>query len=135
MRLRRITACGVALLALATPAIAQVCDTERPNWNPTAGPASTLDELAQFMIEPLGLAVLALGLLAVSVQWRWLTALAGVSACVALALIVIDFVIPDAIKLAAMEEGCIGPPYMTLIFLAAFVTVKGWLTFRPPQPA
>ncbi|MFN7599429.1 MAG: hypothetical protein ACK5PT_22365, partial [Cereibacter sp.] len=52
-------------LAAPAPAIAEVCDKERPAWNPQDGPVSQLDDLGLFFSDPFGLAVLVMAIVCI----------------------------------------------------------------------
>lgn len=113
-----------ALLA-ATPAWAEVCDKERPGWDPALGAVTGMDELVGFIGSPAGFVLLGLGVVALMRPWRW----------PALAVVVIGLALTqwwvgqqaglfgDGTFGAAMVEGCIGHPSLKVGFVTVFALV------------
>ncbi len=96
----------IALLATATPAVAEVCDKARPGWTPADGAVGLWGELAAFMVTP------AFGVMVVALVAGWYFRQQMLLAAVMLAAVVFAVprhlpVNPDLIA-AARVEGCMG---------------------------
>ncbi|MGH1423877.1 MAG: hypothetical protein ACRBBU_04060 [Pseudooceanicola sp.] len=124
-----------ALLITASPAFAEVCDKERPNWNHIDGSVSQLGDLWLFFASPFGVGLTIVLLMAIYFRNAW------VSGVVVLPLIAIAWLIGstwlefDYITQAAVREGCITSPVVKISVLtfAAFALVV--VTFRRLKPA
>ncbi|MDU9002890.1 hypothetical protein [Sedimentitalea todarodis] len=113
----------IVLLATATPALAEVCDKERPGWTPADGPATGLDEVVFHATSLPGLGILGALTLALLVGGRLYWTLSALfSGVIALALWTTHSA-PDDITLAAIAEGCVGPKSLSIGFLAAIFVV------------
>lgn len=116
-------------LALPTPLWAEVCDKERPDWRPSAGPMSALDELLRFLTLPVGLLLLTLLVLAALLPRMWTVALLLGYAALLLILVALPLLDSEpgfaAIYSAARAEGCIGPkwPIYGLLALVCFAAL------------
>jgi len=128
----------ILLLALLpSAALAEVCDKERPDWNPAHGPATGLDELVFLFTSLPGLGMLgAITLAALTGQKRYFAITALFSALIGAAQW-ITVTAPDELTRAAISEGCVGPQTLpiaacailtstALVFLALL-----WLRERP----
>ncbi len=104
----------IALLLSGSPALAEVCDQERPGWHPQDGPASGLDEVLFLATSLPGLGLLGALTLAVLVGGRLYWALTALFAgVIALALWLLRRA-PDDIMNAAIAEGCVGPQGLSI---------------------
>jgi hypothetical protein len=120
----------VMALAASAPAIAiaEVCDKERPAWNPQDGPVSQLDNLAFFFSEPLGLIVLAMAGACILIRKTWFTALVITVFVIVVALLTIAWFEDYHVKSAAASEGCLTAPVLTgltLVAISAFLAFVG----------
>ncbi|MEW9918317.1 hypothetical protein AB2B41_01770 [Marimonas sp. MJW-29] len=106
---------ATALLA-PLPAWAEVCDRMRPLWTPGT-PATAWDELIALMITPPSLVLLLLSVLVLRFRHQW-----GALAVVMAWSLWVSFVAlstPDAARLHAISEGCIGSPTLFILAVAA----------------
>ncbi len=122
------------LFLLPTAALAEVCDKQRPNWDPALGPATGLDELVFLFTSLPGLGILgALTLAALTGQKRYFAITALFSTLVGAAL----SLPPDDLTLAAIAEGCVGPQTLPIATCAAIAALSLmflallWLRGRP----
>ncbi|MCA3443686.1 MAG: hypothetical protein INF52_10010 [Rhodobacter sp.] len=106
-------------LAAPAPAIAEVCDKERPAWNPQDGPVSPLGDLAVFFSEPLGLTVLAMAGACSLLRKTWFTVLVITFLITVVALLTIIWLEDYHIKSTAVSEGCLTAPVLTGLTLVA----------------
>ena len=108
---------GTATLMLAaSPSYAEVCAQMRPNWTPGV-PASAWDELIALMSTPPSLVLILASLIAVRFAHQW-----GALVVVLLWTLWVSLVAmssPDAARLAALQEGCIGSPTLFIAAVAA----------------
>ena len=109
-------------MALLTPSLARadVCDKERPFWDPETGPATALDEALHFAASPLTIALLVATALAVRFKSAWggLAVVCGWSGLVGLITFAPSMDLAS-IRHAAIEEGCIGSPALFIALVAA----------------
>lgn len=123
----RLTLALAALLLAANPALAEVCDKIRPNWDPGLGPVTWLQEIGRVLASFPGLVILAslaFGL------WRphpWISAACALPALAMAGLLAMY----DRAEMAtlARTEGCIAtvlPAALLLLVLGAFTIVRGW---------
>ena len=117
-------------LAAPAPAIAEVCDKERPDWNLQDGPVSQLDDLGLFFSDPLGLTVLAMAGACILFRKTWFTALVITFLITVVALLTISWSEDYHIKSAAVSEGCMTTPVLTALPAAAPLANQ-----TPPTPA
>lgn len=112
---RQLTAAALTLIATG-PAHAATCAQMRPNW--TAGvPATAWDEFIALMSTPPSLVLILASLLAIRFAHQW-----GALVVVLLWTLWVSLVAmssPDADRLAAMQEGCIGSPTLFIAAVAA----------------
>ena len=50
----------LVVLFMASPVFAEVCDKERPRWNPADGRVNVFEELYFFFTSPVGIGLIAL---------------------------------------------------------------------------
>ena len=124
---------GLILALLPTPALAEVCDKERPFWTPGA-PATAFDEMIALFSSPAALVLLALSVAVVLRRSQW-GALALVVLWTMLSSVVAFNLIPDptGIRELAIAEGCIGPP--TLFLTAVTAICVAMILYTNPRPA
>jgi hypothetical protein len=114
----------IAFCLMASPAMAEVCTTQRPGWTVADGPATAFSELMQFLIWGGGgvlLAALVLGL--------YLRKSIILNAVLLISLVMsVPYIWPldAAARQLAMTEGCVGAPTLViatlgLIWVAALV--------------
>lgn len=116
---RKLIRSTLIALAAPAPAIAEVCDKERPAWNPQDGPVSQLDDLGLFFSDPLGLTVLAMAGACILFRKTWFTALVITFLITVVALLTISWSEDYHVKSAAVSEGCRTAPVLTGLTLAA----------------
>lgn len=110
---------SIIALLVASPAFAEVCDKERPSWDPDSGSINQFEELYFFFISPLGVSLVLLIAATLYVKKRWLSIL-----CAALTLLTAIltaagwFWLGDDIIHAAHQEGCRAAPFVTIGVLA-----------------
>ena len=135
VRMKGIRLIQSTLMALAAsaPAIAEVCDKERPAWNPQDGPVSQLDDLALFFSEPLGLTVLAMAGACILLRKPWFTALVIAVFVIVVALLMMAWFEDYHVKSAAAREGCLTAPVLTgltLVAISVLLAFVGWRASR-----
>ncbi|MFN7268994.1 MAG: hypothetical protein ACK5UA_08390 [Cereibacter sp.] len=120
------------LSALAAPAaaIAEVCDKERPAWNPQDGPVSQLDDLGLFFSDPFGLAVLVMAIVCILLRRTWFTVLVITFLITVVALLTITWFEDFHVKSAAVSEGCLTTPVLTGLTLVAISVFLALLSRR-----
>lgn len=130
---------SLAILSLAvfpTATWAEVCDKERPLWNPADGPATGFDELLNLSIAPPSWMMFALTIIAVLSRKRWIAVPAlGVSLLLTLAVVQTHSEDPTGIRYFAIQEGCIGPPHLFIALCAAICMVNIKVIWRRPVRA
>lgn len=113
-------------MVAASPAFAEVCDKERPSWNPADGRVNTFEELYFFFISPVGIGLAILISATLYFRKRWLSFLcAGLIFTVAAITALNWFWLGDSIITAAYREGCRAPPIITI---GVLVLLSIWLT-------
>lgn len=100
---------------LASPARAEVCDKERPDWN--GATATLLSEAITLFLSPIGLFLL--GALVVAVLYRHAMGTAIVALIWSFFISIIIWPDPTGIREATIAEGCAAPP--TLFIVASAV--------------
>lgn len=109
----------ILMLLTASPAFAEVCDKERPRWDPSSGSINQFEELYFFFTSPFGIGLLFLIAATLYVKKRWLSIF-----CAALVFLIATltaagwFWLGDDIIHAAHQEGCRAPPLVTIGVLA-----------------
>lgn len=108
---------GAATLMLAaSPSYAEVCAQMRPNWTPGA-PASAWDELIALMSTPPSLVLILASLIAIRFAHQWGALIVVLLWTLWVSLVAMSS--PDAARLAALQEGCIGSPTLFIAAVAA----------------
>ncbi len=101
---------------LATPAMAEVCDTLQPGWD--GAPATAVTEAMALFLSPIGLVLLVATALAIRVKSVW-----GGLVTVVCWTVFVTFVVqydPGNMRQMAMTEGCVGEP---TLFIAATIAI------------
>ena len=127
---RKITTFSVPLVFVPCGyALAEVCDKVRPGWKP-GGPARQLEELIFFVTNPYfagyALIVLVFGTL---FRPRYVFLPLALPPLFVCWVLLSEWWRKDSVTQAAISEGCVGPPYLTAIFLlglSAFVSRRLW---------
>lgn len=91
--------------AFATPALAEVCDDLRPNWD--GKELSPLNELPYFLLSPLGVGLLCLWLWAWYRAKKWVAYPVAIVTCLALLNMILETAVIDPI-MEAIQVGCMG---------------------------
>ena len=122
-------ACALLVIAwtilIATPAHAEVCDKERPNWD--GSPVSLVDEAIALALGPTGL--FFIGATAVAVLFRHSIGV-GI-ACVMWAFYITALIMRgDDVFEQAVAEGCIGNPALFVGLVAAICLAAVLFTIR-----
>jgi hypothetical protein len=109
-------------LATATPAMAEVCEKDRPNWSVADGPVSQWGEALHFLTSAPALLLLA----AVVAGWvlRQSAALSGAVVVASVLMFPLLFPLNAETLAAAIREGCKGPPTIVIGLLAAICCVS-----------
>ncbi len=120
---------SATLLALVAPtaAWAEVCATQRPNWNGT--PATALDEALSLFLTTPSLLLLAATVLALRFNSQW----GGlVTILLWTGLVSFRVLMPMEANAAGMAQGCIGPPWL---FIGIVIALCAILVLRTsPKP-
>ncbi len=126
VRGRLIAGSSVLASLFAAPAWAEVCDKARPNWD--GAPVGAVGEAVSLFVSPAGLLLLALSLVALRFRFQWV----GLAAVIlwTIFITVITMADPTQMRVAAMAEGCVGPPTL-FIALAAAICVAIVLWTKP----
>lgn len=111
--LRRQLTLMIMLVLATSPAMAEVCETMRPDWSADDGPATAVSEVIQFLIWGGG-AFAIVGLL-VGLYLRKAIILHGVMVVTLIMAVPYLWPIDPTARNLATAEGCVGP--------ATFVTV------------
>ncbi|MBS0126378.1 hypothetical protein [Thetidibacter halocola] len=129
--LGRAVAALALCIALPGPALAATCDTLRPLWDPTGGPANALDEALHMAASPVSLVLLLVTALAVRLrnQWVGLAAVCGWSILASLRVFAPGG--GETTQMAA-TEGCIASPALFIAVVAA-ICVATILYTAPSQ--
>lgn len=115
---RAVRLAAVLLVATVAAASAEVCDKERPAWNPADGPVGALGEMLANLLSVPGLVVVAVAFLAMWSKSVWVPLVLCLFPF-ALAWL-IHFGHNDPMPLAAemrdfaRQEGCVGPPGLAI---------------------
>lgn len=117
---------GLILSLLASPAFAEVCDKERPDWDGI--PATQVSEAIYLFTRPISLFLLAA--LATSVIVRH--ALGTAIAVLLWGFYITALVWPDAtgITASALREGCQAPPSLFIAIASALCVAAVLFTHR-----
>ncbi len=129
MRRFIIGAASAATAALAaSPVWAQVCATERPDWD--GAPVGRFADLIAVLTTPFGLGLIIVGCVAMMLGRSALLALAAAIFAAAAAF---RYVYADALLLAAAQEGCAPNPATTsfvFVAIALAMAALAWLRKR-----
>lgn len=106
---------GIAATFFPNPALAEVCDKERPHWD--GAPVGMIGEAVNLFLSPAGVALLLLSLVALRFRHQWIGLLAVI--LWTLFVTVITMADPTGIRELAMAEGCVGPPTLFIVAVAA----------------
>ena len=103
------------IMALASPALADVCDTARPGWDGTR--VGAFGEALALFLSPAGLILLAASIIALRFRSQWL----GLATIILWTgfITVVTMADPTGMRADAMAEGCIGPPTLFIVAAAA----------------
>ena len=130
--MRRALTVPICLIA-STPAAAEVCDKVRPAWKPQDGSIGQFEDLALFLLEPMGLIAVGLTVAAVLLKKTWLSVTAIVILLLDIALNVSTWREADDVTGFAIAEGCLTAPILTtvaLIALATIIATQTWIGSR-----
>ncbi|MEM8654668.1 MAG: hypothetical protein AAGF36_07965 [Pseudomonadota bacterium] len=100
---------------MPSAAWAEVCDKARPGWDgETVG---MVGEAANLFLSPAGLALLLLSLIALRFRHQWI----GLAAVILWTVFItaVTMADPTALRPQAMAEGCVGPPTLFIVAVAA----------------
>lgn len=115
----------LVVLVTASPAFAEVCDKERPRWNPTDGRVNLFEEMYFFLTSPVGIGLIALIAATLYFRKRWLSLLCAALVFTVAAITVLNwFWLGDSIVTAAYKEGCRASPIVTV---GVLVLLSAWL--------
>ena len=103
---------ALVLALIATPALAEVCDKARPDWDGT--PATLTSEAVMLFMSPIGLFLL--GALAVAVVFRHAMGTALVALMWSFYITMLIWPDTSGIRDGMLSEGCAAPP---TLFIAA----------------
>jgi hypothetical protein len=117
-RLISVPSLAMASLGVAAPALAEVCDKERPFWTPSDGRPTQVQELPYVFATPAGGAALAAIAAALCFAKLWVSVIcAGFVWLVATGLMA-DWHGGDGVARLAYLEGCRTPPILAGAALA-----------------
>lgn len=121
-------ALAAALALLAAPAMAEVCDKERPGWDGT--PVTAFGEILALFLSPAGLILLAASIVALRFRSQWI-GLATIILWTGL-ITLITMADPTGIRPLAMAEGCVGSPALFIAVVAAICVAI--VLYTRPRP-
>lgn len=106
--------------------MAEVCDKERPGWDPASGPVTQLDELLHVALSPLGLvaALIFVGALMLRRTWGYVGGTVALTAIAA--LIFAGWFDPTGITEAATREGCMALPALPIFAVLTLALTLLW---------
>jgi uncharacterized membrane protein len=105
----------IAYVLMASPAMAQVCESVRPGWTPADGPNTMITELVQFLVWGWGgLLIIALVL---GLYFRKPIVLNAVLLVTLIMSVPYIWPLDPANRSLAMTEGCVGAPTLVLVVL------------------
>lgn len=124
---------AIPLALMASPALADVCAAMRPGWTPGT-PATAWGEMLALMITPPSLVLLLASALCIRLRHQW-----GALIVVLLWSLWVSYIAmsaPDALRAAAIAEGCIGRPTLFIALVAAIcIGMILYTTRRPARPS
>jgi len=106
---------GIAVTFFPTVSWAEVCDKARPGWDGT--PVGIVGEAISLFLSPAGLALLLMSAVALRFRHQWV----GLAAVIlwTIFITVVTMADPTGVRAQAMVEGCIGPPTLFIVAVAA----------------
>ena len=112
---------SIGLCLSPAPALAEVCDKERPHWN-TESQAAWLSEALHLFLSPLGIFVAVLFIIALLTRKTWLNWTSLAVTCLVLIALLINPALPDptGLRYFAVMEGCISSQNLSFLLLVAF---------------
>lgn len=124
---------GIALSFVPTAVFAEVCDKERPFWDPHTGPASAWDELLGLTILPIPLLLFGITFVALVLHRRILFALCAILWLATATTVYLNRFTKDLTGVAefAIKEGCIGPPHL---FIALAIAICALMIYGAQRP-
>jgi hypothetical protein len=105
----------IAYLLMASPAMAEVCETVRPGWSPADGPATMVTELLQFLVWGGGF-VVVLGVI-LGLYFRKTIILNAVMLITLIMAVPYIWPFDAANRQLALTEGCVAAPTLVLAVL------------------
>ncbi|MCU0800695.1 MAG: hypothetical protein MUD11_02785 [Rhodobacteraceae bacterium] len=105
----------IAFSLMASPAMAEVCEKQRPGWSPADGPATMVTELVQFLVWGGG-GLILLGLV-LGLYFRKTIILNAVMLVTLIMAVPYIWPLDPSTRQLAMTEGCIGAPTLVLAVL------------------
>lgn len=125
-KIRRIFT-GLAIWLISTPAVAEVCDKLRPDWD--GEPVSAIGVAISLFASPISLILLIATAFAIRFrsQWGALAVVLGWTVNVSL----ISMVDPGGVRQIARVEGCIGSPALFIGLVAAICA--GMIIYTMPR--
>ncbi|AUQ73144.1 hypothetical protein PhaeoP71_00243 [Phaeobacter piscinae] len=130
----RVTwAIGFIAMLFPAAALAEVCDKERPFWQPGDGPATAWDELINLSTLPVSLALLALAGIALATRNRPTFVIAAVFWAGIGFVVAVDRYenALDYVEASALAESCLGPPHLFIGLAIAICAVMTYGALRP----
>ncbi|KIC51889.1 hypothetical protein [Tateyamaria sp. ANG-S1] len=114
IRLQQI-ATSLLLALFPTATWAEVCDKARPGWDGQA--VGMVGEAVSLFLSPAGIALLLISLIALRFRHQWI----GLAAVIlwTVFITVVTMADPTGVRPQAMVEGCIGPPTLFIVAVAA----------------
>ncbi|GGX43676.1 hypothetical protein GCM10007385_09490 [Tateyamaria omphalii] len=106
---------GLAAAFFPNTGWAGVCDKERPGWD--GAPVGAIGEATNLFLSPAGVALLLLSLVALRFRHQWIGLVAVILWTVFIT--VITMADPTGVRALAMVEGCVGPPTLFIVAVAA----------------
>ena len=94
---------------------AEVCDKARPGWDGV--PVGMLGEAVSLFLSPAGVALLLMSVIALRFRQQWI----GLAAVILWTgfITVVTMADPTGLRPQAMAEGCVGPPTLFIVAVAA----------------
>ena len=123
--IRTFGAATAALFLSSVTAYAEVCDKVRPNWDPTGGQASQLDDILLLLGTVPGMMFLALVGFSLFLRSRWLCLFCATLSIALATVVTADWVLElgGDIREPAIAEGCMVAPYAVGAFTIAIAIV------------
>lgn len=127
---------GIILALVPGSAFAEVCDKERPFWNPADGPVGLWSEPLHTFASPIGAASAVLLLIAFLANRRWLWGLTALLFAYMTVVIFANRLLEDPTGILdfAIKEGCVGPAHLSIALTAAICGLSLWRALRARKP-